>query len=353
MLIERAGGCVVHGPSIRTLPLDDGEELRAATLTLIDHPPDVVVANTAIGMRGWFEAAASWGMEGDLLAALRPARILARGPKVAGAVTTAGLGVAWRAPSEQLSEIAEHLASLDLRGRRVVIQLHGDRCEPVSEAARRAGAEVVAVPVYRWDRPTDLGATISLIDAIAMRRVDAVTFTSAPAVHTFFDIVADLDRRDVLDVVSARRVEVACVGPVCARAALARGVSDPVVPERARLGSMIRALTERLAQRQVIIAVDAEGQPRLVLQGAAVIGYSVTARLTERERALLETLAARPGAVVSRTSLLQSVWGGASEDPHVVDVTVGRLRRKLGHAGAVISTVMRRGYRLDATVGGP
>ena len=41
--------------------------------------------------------------------------------------------------------------------------------------------------------------------------------------------------------------------------------------------------------------------------------------------------------------------GPASRDEHVVEVTVGRLRRRLGPAGTHIETVMRRGYRLSTT----
>ena len=64
----------------------------------------VVVANTGIGVRGWFAAAESWGVGDALRQALAGARILARGPKAAGAILTAGLPVEWRAPSETLAE---------------------------------------------------------------------------------------------------------------------------------------------------------------------------------------------------------------------------------------------------------
>ena len=37
--------------------------------------------------------------------------------------------------------------------------------------------------VYRWEPPPDLPAVDALIDAIVGREVDAVTFTSAPAVE--------------------------------------------------------------------------------------------------------------------------------------------------------------------------
>ena len=51
-------------------------------------------------------------------------------------------------------------------------------------------------------------------------------------------------------------------------------------------------------------------------------------------------------AVVSKNEMMHTVWG-ANVDDHVLEVTVGRLRRRLGPAGTAICTVVRRGYRLE------
>jgi uroporphyrinogen-III synthase len=42
------------------------------------------------------------------------------------------------------------------------------------------------------------------------------------------------------------------------------------------------------------------------------------------------------------------VWGATESDEHVVEVTVARLRQRLGEAGTGVETVVRRGYRLSA-----
>jgi DNA-binding response OmpR family regulator len=76
--------------------------------------------------------------------------------------------------------------------------------------------------------------------------------------------------------------------------------------------------------------------------------------LTAKELALLELLMSAPGRVFSRERILSNVWG-LSEDPltNVVDVYIGRLRRKLegGEAAAggasLIVTVRGLGYRLE------
>jgi uroporphyrinogen-III synthase len=40
------------------------------------------------------------------------------------------------------------------------------------------------------------------------------------------------------------------------------------------------------------------------------------------------------------------VWGTPDADEHTVEVTVARLRRRLGPAGKAVQTTTRRGYRL-------
>lgn len=72
--------------------------------------------------------------------------------------------------------------------------------------------------------------------------------------------------------------------------------------------------------------------------------------LTHKELALLELLMSAPSRVFSRERILNNVWG-LSEDPltNVVDVYIGRLRKKLddGDATSRISTLRGRGYRLE------
>lgn len=70
-----------------------------------------------------------------------------------------------------------------------------------------------------------------------------------------------------------------------------------------------------------------------------------------REFALLEYLARHAGQVVTRTMMLEKIWN-YHFDPgsNVVDVHVGRLRRKLedGFATPILHTVRGAGYRLSA-----
>jgi DNA-binding winged helix-turn-helix (wHTH) protein len=50
--------------------------------------------------------------------------------------------------------------------------------------------------------------------------------------------------------------------------------------------------------------------------------------------------------VVAKGDLLRSVWRDPTADPHVVEVAVARLRKRLQPVGLTLEAVHRRGYRI-------
>jgi uroporphyrinogen-III synthase len=249
-LLARRGARVVHAPTVHVVPLADDAELRAATEAVLAGPVDLVLATTAVGFRGWLDAAGSWGA--PLVRHLRSARVLARGPKARGAVRAAGLVDAWSPASESSAEVLAHLlsgAEGPLPGRRIAVQLHGDPLAELRAALTAAGAEVLPVPVYRWTLPEDLGPVHRLITSVLAGDVDAVTFTSAPAAAGLLRVAGDLGLREAL--VAALRGPVAafCVGAVTAAPLAAEGVVA-LQPARARLAALAREVEERLPERR-------------------------------------------------------------------------------------------------------
>jgi uroporphyrinogen-III synthase len=342
-LLARRGARVVRAPTIRLLPLGPDEAVRAVTVALIEDPPDILVVNTGVGVRAWLALADAWGLSDALVASLGRACVLARGPKAAGALLTAGLHVDWRAPSARLDEIVEHLVGRGVAGCRVALQLDGsgDGGE-AAERLRRAGADVVAVAAYRWGLPEDLRPARRLAVAVAERRVDAVTFTAAPAVENLFAIAANAGVADAVREAFREAVAAVCVGPVCAAAAVGHGVAAPVQPSRPRLGAMVQALAVHLEGRRRVVRVDGR---TVEVRGALVAGGGAEVVLAGRERAVFELLARRPGAVVPRRALVGEIWG-VRGSARALEATVGRLRRRLAPVGIGVEAVARRGYRL-------
>ncbi|MDO0914532.1 uroporphyrinogen-III synthase [Streptomyces sp. DT2A-34] len=339
-LLQRRGAAVLHAPALRIVPLADDSELLAATKEIIQRTPDIVVATTAIGFRGWIEAADGWGLGEDLLERLRGVELLARGPKVKGAVRAAGLTEEWSPSSESMAEVLDRLLEEGVDGRRVAIQLHGEPLPGFVESLRAAGAEVLGVPVYRWLPPEDIGPVDRLLDATVSRGLDALTFTSAPAAAS---LLSRAEERGLLpEVLAALNHDVlpACVGPVTALPLQALGV-DTVQPVRFRLGPLVQLLCQELPGRARSLPIAGH---QVEIRGHAVLVDGVLRPVPPAGMSLLRALSRRPGWVVPRAELLRAL-PGAGRDEHAVETAMARLRTALG-APKLIQTVVKRGYRL-------
>lgn len=339
-LLQRRGAAVLHAPALRIVQLADDSELLAATKEIIDQVPDIVVATTAIGFRGWVEAADGWGLGEELLSRLRGVRILARGPKVKGAIRAAGLTEEWSPSSESMAEVLDRLLEEGVDGRRVAVQLHGEPLPGFVEALRAGGGEVVGVPVYRWMPPEDIGPVDRLLDATVSRGLDALTFTSAPAAASLLSRAEERGLLPELLEALSHDVVSACVGPVTALPLQARGV-DTVSPERFRLGPLVQLLCQELPGRARSLPIAGH---RVEIRGHAVLVDDELKPVPPAGMSLLRALSRRPGWVVARGDLLRAL-PGAGRDEHAVETAMARLRTALG-APKLIQTVVKRGYRL-------
>lgn len=340
-LLQRRGAAVLHAPALRIVPLADDRELLATTEDLIARAPDTVVATTAIGFRGWIEAADGWGLGERLLNRLRGVEVLARGPKVKGAVRAAGLTEEWSPSSESMAEVLDRLLEEGVDGRRIAVQLHGEPLPGFVEALRAGGAEVVGVPVYRWMPPEDIGPVDRLLDVTVTRGLDALTFTSAPAAASLLERAETRGLLPELLGALGHDVLPVCVGPVTALPLQARGV-DTVQPERFRLGPLVQVLCRELPGRARVLPIAGH---RVEIRGHAVLVDGELRPVPPAGMSLLRALSRRPGWVVARAELLRAL-PGSGRDEHAVETAMARLRTSLG-APKLIQTVVKRGYRLS------
>jgi DNA-binding response OmpR family regulator len=107
-----------------------------------------------------------------------------------------------------------------------------------------------------------------------------------------------------------------------------------------------------LARLRALLRRHGEARPAVLTSGAVALDPATRevtlagepVALTPREHAVLEYLMRHPDRVVTKLELLDHVWDVDAEDPNVVEVYVGYLRRKLGRE--VVRTVRGAGYRI-------
>jgi uroporphyrinogen-III synthase len=337
---ERRGADVLHAPTIRMeAALDDGK-LEAETRAVIAERPDILLATTSYGIRRWFEAADAAGIGTELTDVLERSRILVRGPKARGAVRAAGLDDDGMSARETTISLVDYVLRDGVEGRTIAVQLHGFTDPEQLERLTDAGATVLTVAPYRWTRHEDSARVTRLIDAICAGNLDAVTFTSAPAVEALFQAADAIGRLDDLRFALETSVVAAAVGPVTAQPLLDAGV-PAIMPDRFRMGALIRLVAEHLEQHQVVRLATAHGVIELRGRIASVNG--VKTALTPTSLSLFRALVRAGGATVSRAEL--AATAPEPLDDHAVDVAISRLRGSLPEP-KIVSTVIKRGYRI-------
>lgn len=241
----RRGATIRHAAAMSIVEHADDEQLLATTRELLADPPDTLVVTTGQGLRGWFAAADAAGLADDLTRVLADVHIIARGPKAKGALAARGLAPAFVATSETAAEMIDHLLEIGVAGTRIAVQHHGTGSDGIDGALTEAGASVTAFVVYRAGPAPDPRAVTDSVHEVADGQVGTVVFTSAPGVTAWFD-VADAEgvTTAIIDRATSGEVLFAAVGPVTAAPLEAKGVT-PLVPERSRMGALVRAVIAR------------------------------------------------------------------------------------------------------------
>ncbi|HPE33154.1 MAG TPA: response regulator transcription factor, partial [Parvularculaceae bacterium] len=113
---------------------------------------------------------------------------------------------------------------------------------------------------------------------------------------------------------------------------------------RARIHALLRRAPLREEKAELVIGdLTLDRLGRRVMRGGDEI------KLQAREFQLLEFLMLNEGRVVTRTMLLEEIWGFRF-DPgtNIVETHISRLRSKIGDGAAMITTKRGAGYVLSA-----
>jgi DNA-binding response OmpR family regulator len=128
---------------------------------------------------------------------------------------------------------------------------------------------------------------------------------------------------------------------------LRRGADDYLVKPfaMAELVARTHAILRRLGgarSRRVVGDLLLDDDGAVVRRGEHLIA------LTRTERRLLDVLAEHSGTVLSKTQILNAVWGIDERADNLVEINISSLRRKLEAAGPrVIHTIRGLGYVLS------
>ncbi len=251
-LLEGQGATALRCPLLSILDAPDPAPAEAWLRELCAGRFDDVIFLTGEGLRRLLALAERAGLREQVVAALGRVRRITRGPKPARALHEIGLASDLPAAVPTSQGVIESLRPLDLRGRRVALQLYGQ--EPNRELVsflEQAGATVTPVAPYVYAPASDDQKVSELLSTMAAGKVDAIAFTSGGQVDRLWQVV---EARGLQELVATAfsHTKVAAIGPIVVEALRKRGVRIDIVPDKQFvMRRLIDLLVEGLAPRPV------------------------------------------------------------------------------------------------------
>jgi len=232
-LLEAEGARAWRCPLVTILDAPDAKPVEDWLRACAAGGMDDLVFLTGEGLRRLMALAERRGFGAEVVAALGRARKITRGPKPARALKELGLSPDIAAAVPTSRGVMDELGRLDLRGRRVGVQLYGE--EPNHELRgfiEAAGATVLPVAPYIYAPASDGARVVELIRAMGAGAVHVVAFTSASQVDRLFAVAKEEALEDTL-ASGWQHVRVAAIGPIAAETLRRHGVEPAIIPEKA------------------------------------------------------------------------------------------------------------------------
>lgn len=243
-LLERRGARTLRFPLISIRAAPDPAPVLAWIRAFAAGSCDDLILMTGEGLRRLRACIAQHEptLNDSFIAALTRVRRITRGPKPARALRDLSLRPDIEADPPTTEGVILSLRSLDLRGRRVGLQLYG--IEPnllLQDFLRGAGASVLTVAPYVYADGASEAAVGELLAELHSGRVDAIAFTSKQQIERLFRSADPSQVRAAL-----ARTAVAAVGPVVAETLASYGVGVQAMPEQSWFMKPLTAELEAL-----------------------------------------------------------------------------------------------------------
>ena len=254
-LIAKRGGDALCAPAVREADIDCAADVRRMIDRLEAGEIDVVVFQTGVGARALFREADKLGRLDALLACLRGITTVCRGPKPTAALKQTGvqISVSVAAPYTT-AELVQALIAVPIAGKRVMALQYGERNAALIDALRQNGALVDDLCLYEWMLPDDTDGLKALVGELLRGGVDAIAFTSQVQIRHLYRVAADIGvpQQALSDALNGQTI-VAVVGPTCAAALAAVGVTPNSEPAYPKMGHMVNALADYVGERRLAV----------------------------------------------------------------------------------------------------
>jgi uroporphyrinogen-III synthase len=250
-LIFKCGGNPRVIPLLREVPLEENSAAFEFAERLLAGKLDCIICMTGVGTAALIEILKTRYALEILVRAFSGVTVVARGPKPTKVLRDLNIPIAIMVPEpntwrEIVQELDGNSRGFNLSGARVAVQEYGVSNQAFLGALKERGAEVLPVPVYRWELPDDVGPVHAAIERIISGDARVLLFTSSAQVHHMLEIAANSGHRELL-FTALRTCAVCSVGPMCTETLQEFGIAVDMTPSRPKLGPLVMEAAERAA----------------------------------------------------------------------------------------------------------
>lgn len=240
-LIEKQGGLPIVRSLQGTVFLAE-KEVGPSLNKTVKEGTDWAIFTTGIGMETLLDVAEKQGIKQQFINMIQQVKIASRGYKTHSTLKKHGIKPEAVDEDGTTSSLIRSLEKFDFTGKRVMVQLHGEKAPTLIKFLEEKGADVTLILPYQHVSPaTETLAT--LCEELLEEKLDAICFTTAIQVRSLFNFAREKDCLDSLLTSFNRNILAVAVGKVTAEALREEGVEKILVPEHERMGAMIMELS--------------------------------------------------------------------------------------------------------------
>ncbi len=247
-LIEHYGGRPLVAPVLREVPLEDNQAVQEFGSRLLAGRIELFILLTGVGATTLFDLLKTRYPWSSVLTALQRTTIVARGPKPVAALKAVGLQATVTVPEpntwvDLVSTLDQHRP---VKGLRVAVQEYGVSNPDLVKALELRGAEVFAVPIYKWALPEDLGPIRHALGEITAGRVTVILITNAVQVDHVMRLLEQDGKVEPFRE-AIHKVVVASIGPTASERLRHYGWPVDFEPSHPKMGILVKEVSEQVS----------------------------------------------------------------------------------------------------------
>ncbi|PPA70163.1 uroporphyrinogen-III synthase [Jeotgalibacillus proteolyticus] len=245
-LIEKQGGIPISRPLQGTVFLAE-KEVEPSLRKLVYEGADLLIFTTGIGFETLLRLSKELGFEEAFLHRIKHTPVASRGYKTLNALRRTGIKPVAVDEDGTTQGLIRGLEGIDLSGKHIIVQLHGESAPALMDFLKSRGAAVETILPYQHIPPEQ--ETIDLLcQELLDGKVDAVCFTTKVQVHSLFAYAREKGISDQISYALKSSAVPVAVGKVTAEALREEGINEYVIPEHERMGAMIVELSNYFDQ---------------------------------------------------------------------------------------------------------